>query len=30
MHTPEELEQKFWKSLKSDRTIMLGLDGAEG
>lgn len=30
MHTTQELEQKFWKSLKSDRTIMLGLDGAEG
>ena len=30
MHTPQELEQKFWKSLKSDRTIMLGLDGMEG
>jgi general stress protein 26 len=29
MHTPQELEQKFWKALKSDRTLMLGLDGAE-
>jgi len=27
--TPQELEQKFWKSLKSDMTVMLGLDGAE-
>ena len=29
MHTPEELEKKLWKALKSDRTLMLGLDGAE-
>lgn len=28
-HTPQELEEKFWKALKSDRTVMLGLDGAE-
>jgi general stress protein 26 len=27
MPTPAELEAKFWKSLKSDMTIMLGLDG---
>lgn len=27
--TPQELEQKFWKALKSDRTVMLGLEGAE-
>ncbi|MCQ4166343.1 pyridoxamine 5'-phosphate oxidase family protein [Tahibacter harae] len=27
--TPQELERKFWKSLKSDMTLMLGLDGAE-
>jgi len=27
--TPQELEQKFWKSLKSDMTVMLGLDGTE-
>jgi general stress protein 26 len=27
--TPQELEQKFWKALKSDRTVMLGLDGVE-
>lgn len=29
MHTPQELEQKLWKALKSDRTVMLGLDGVE-
>ena len=29
MNTPLELEQKFWKALKSDRTMMLGLDGVE-
>lgn len=29
MTTPAELETKFWKALKSDRTVMLGLDGAE-
>ena len=29
MHTPEELEKKLWKAVKSDRTLMLGLDGAE-
>ena len=29
MHTPEELEKKFWKALKSDRTLMIGLDGVE-
>ena len=29
MPTPQELEQKFWKALKSDRTLMLGLDGVE-
>lgn len=28
-HTPQELEQKFWNALKSDRTLMLGIDGAE-
>jgi general stress protein 26 len=28
-HTPQDLEKKFWKSLKSDMTLMLGLDGAE-
>ena len=29
MHTPEELEKKLWKAIKSDRTLMLGLDGVE-
>ncbi len=29
MNTPQELEHKFWKALKSDRTVMLGLDGVE-
>ncbi len=29
MPTPQELEQKFWKALKSDMTLMLGLDGVE-
>lgn len=29
MATPKEIEEKFWKALKSDRTFMLGLDGAE-
>lgn len=29
MTTPQELEQKLWKALKSDRTLMLGLDGVE-
>jgi len=29
MPTPQELEDKFWKGLKSDMTMMLGLDGAE-
>lgn len=29
MPTPQELEAKFWKALKSDRTMMLGLDGVE-
>ena len=29
MTTPQELETRFWKSLKSDRTLMLGLDGVE-
>ena len=24
-----ELEEKLWKALKSDRTVMLGIDGAE-
>ena len=29
MPTPRELEHKFWAALKSDRTMMLGLDGVE-
>lgn len=29
MPTPQELEAKLWKALKSDMTIMLGLDGVE-
>lgn len=29
MPTTGEIEAKFWKALKSDRTMMLGLDGAE-
>jgi general stress protein 26 len=29
MPTPAELEAKFWKALKSDRTMMLGLYGME-
>jgi len=29
MPTPQELEAKFWSALKSDRTMMLGLDGVE-
>ncbi len=29
MATPQELTEKFWKSLHSDRTFMLGVDGAE-
>lgn len=29
MPTPSELESKFWKALKSDMTMMLGLVGAE-
>ncbi|MEO8558422.1 MAG: pyridoxamine 5'-phosphate oxidase family protein [Rhodospirillales bacterium] len=29
MSTSQELEQKFWKALKSDMTMMLGLAGAE-
>ncbi len=30
MPTPEELEQRFWHALKSDMTMMLGLDGVDG
>lgn len=29
MPTPAELEAKFWDTLKSDMTLMLGLHGAE-
>ena len=29
MPTPTDIEAKFWKALKSDRTIMVGLDGIE-
>jgi len=29
MATPRELEAKFWKALRSDMTMMLGLDGVE-
>lgn len=29
MKTPEQLEEKFWKALKSDRTAMLRLVGVE-
>ena len=28
-HDPAELQAKFWKALKSDRTVMLGVDGVE-
>lgn len=29
MTTPQDLEEKLWKALKSDRTLMLGIDGVE-
>jgi general stress protein 26 len=29
MPTPQELEERFWKALQSDMTMMLGLDGQE-
>lgn len=29
MAKPDELETVFWKALKSDRTVMLGLEGVE-
>ena len=29
MPTPAEIEAKFWKALKSDMTMMIGLDGVE-
>lgn len=29
MATPQELEEKFWKALESDMTVMLGIEGSE-
>ena len=29
MTTTDDLERKFWKALESDKTVMLGIDGAE-
>lgn len=29
MANPQELEEKMWKAIDSDRTLMLGLDGLE-
>ena len=29
MATPQDIEAKFWKALRSDMTMMLGLDGVE-
>jgi general stress protein 26 len=29
MPTPDELKEKLWKALKSDMTMMIGLDGVE-
>lgn len=29
MSTPLELEEKLWKAIESDRTLLLGLDGVE-
>jgi general stress protein 26 len=29
MPTPQELEARFWKALKSDMTMMIGLDGVD-
>jgi general stress protein 26 len=29
MPSPQDMEQRFWKALKSDRTMMLGLTGLE-
>lgn len=29
MTDPRELEEKFWKALEDDHTVMLGLDGKE-
>ena len=30
MPTPQELTEKLWKSIDSDRTVMLGMVGADG
>src|SRR5262249_49420191 len=30
MSTPQEIEDKFWKALKSDMTMMVGLDSDPG
>ncbi len=30
MPTPAELTEKFWKAIDSDRTVMLGMVGADG
>jgi general stress protein 26 len=30
MPTPQELEARFWEALKSDMTMMLGIDDANG
>lgn len=30
MHTQQEIEGKFWKALKTERTVMLGLDSEGG
>jgi general stress protein 26 len=29
MQNPKALEEKFWKAISSDMTVMLGLDGVE-
>lgn len=29
MPTPDELKNRFWKALRSDMTMMIGLDGVE-
>jgi general stress protein 26 len=29
MPTPQQLEEKFWKALESDMTVMLGLNGVD-
>jgi hypothetical protein len=30
MSTPQEIEEKFWTALKSDMTMMVGLDTEPG